>query len=90
MSSEIDQIPIEVLISIFKLLTAQDLTICMEVSLKWKEIIKSELITSIIFQPILRNLSQCSHELRDKFVSMGWRSDCQSDHSSEIRGLCST
>ena len=71
-SSEIDQIPIEVLIYIFKLLTAQDLTICAEVSLKWKEI-----ITSIIFQPILRNLTQCSHELRDKFLSMGW-SDQQS------------
>ena len=69
--SSIDQMPIEVLVAIFKFITPNELAqICVNVSIKWKE-----LITSCILQPILRNLSLCSHEIKQKLISMGWSDD---------------
>ena len=69
--SSIDQMPIEVLVAIFKFITPNELAqICVNVSIKWKE-----LITSCIVQPILRNLSLCSHEIKQKLISMGWSDD---------------
>ena len=69
--SSIDQMPIEILVAIFKFITPNELAqICVNVSIKWKE-----LITSCILQPILRNLSLCSHEIKQKLISMGWSDD---------------
>ena len=69
--SSIDQMPIEVLVAIFKFITPNELAqICVNVSIEWKE-----LITSCIPQPILRNLSLCSHEIKQKLISMGWSDD---------------
>ena len=71
MLSSIDQMPNEILVAIFKSIPPNELAqICVNVSIKWKE-----LITSYILQPILRNLSLCSHEIKQKLISMGWSDD---------------
>ena len=71
MLSSIDQMPIEILVAIFKFIPPNEVAqICVNVSIKWKE-----LITSCILQPILRNLSLCSHEIKQKLISMGWSDD---------------
>ena len=69
--TSIDQMPIEILVTIFNFIPPNELAqICVNVSIKWKE-----LITSCILQPILRNLSLCSHEIKQKLISMGWSDD---------------
>ena len=71
MLSSIDQMPNEILVAIFKFIPPNEVAqICVNVSIKWKE-----LITSCILQPILRNLSLCSHEIKQKLISMGWSDD---------------
>ena len=67
----IDDLPIEILVAIFKKLDCKDLYFCSETCLKWEEILLDG-----FFKPQLKNIAEYDKLTKIIFQRKGWTNNC--------------
>ena len=72
MSANVDHLPIEVLILVFKFLNLSDIfENCSKTCKIWREI-----IAQFFLQPYMKILARLDSDLRDKLYDSGWTEQC--------------